>query len=262
MNIYIMADMEGISGVYSNEQVTPNGSAQYQNACKLMINDINTCAKACKQAGVNKVYVRDCHACASNINYSDLSEYVDYCILGNTGTNRFAFIEECDAVILLGYHAMAGTHNAILEHSMSSKSIQNYKINGVLAGEIAIDSAIAGEYNKPIIMVSGDDKACAEAKAILPNVITCEVKKSLSSFGGMLLPPKQAYELIKKRTKQSIEYFKKADIYTLEKPVKFLVELTERSALPNIVGKNNIKIIDARTYEITANTMLEALYMA
>ncbi len=262
MNVYIMADMEGISGIYSQEQVLPNGSAQYQNACKLMMNDINVCAKACKQAGVSKVYVRDCHAAANNINWNDLSEYVDYCILGKIGTNRFAYIEECDAVILLGYHAMAGTENAILEHSMSSKSIQNYKINGSFAGEIAIDSAIAGEYNKPVIMVSGDDKACVEAKAILPNVITCEVKKSLSVCGGMLLPPKQAYELIEKRTKQSIENFENANIYTLEKPVKFTIELTERSALPNITGKNNIKVIDARTYEVTANNMLDALNMA
>ncbi len=262
MNIYIMADMEGISGIYSPGQVGPKGTAEYEKACKLMLNDINVCAKACKEAGADKVYVRDCHAAADNVDWQGVAEHIDYCILGNTGTNRFAFIEECDAVILLGYHAMAGTKDAILEHTFSSKGIQNYKINGELSGEIAIDAIIVGEYNKPVIMVSGDDKACGEAKVLLSHVTTCEVKKSLSVCGGLLLPPKQAYALIASKTKQAIENYKNANIYTVKKPVTFTVELTERSALPNVTGKENIKIIDGRTYEITANTMLEALYMA
>ncbi len=260
MNIFIMADMEGVSGVYSAVQVDfLNGGEKYQRACKLMANDINACASACKKAGVNKVYLRDCHAMGGNINYEDLSSDIDFCILGSCGQERFPHIEECDGVILLGYHAMAGTQNAVLEHTMSSKAVQNYKINGRSVGEIEIDAAIVGGYGKPVIMVSGDDKTCCEAKKLLPNVTTCEVKKAHSVCGATLIAPHNAYKLIEQSTIAAIENIKNLSPYVIEAPVKLTIELTERSALPNVSGRQSIKIIDGRTFEICAETVQKAL---
>ena len=60
MNIYIMTDLEGISGIYDREQITPAGR-RFNEAREFMTGDINACVEACKEAGVDKVYVRDCH---------------------------------------------------------------------------------------------------------------------------------------------------------------------------------------------------------
>ncbi|NLD88592.1 MAG: M55 family metallopeptidase, partial [Clostridiales bacterium] len=143
MNILIMTDLEGISGIYDREQVTPSGY-RFHEAREYMTADINVCVEACKEAGADKVYVRDCHGGSYTVIWEKLSPLADWCILGNTSTDRFAGLEDCDGVILLGYHAMAGTKGAFLEHSMSSASIQNYWINGNLAGETAIDAGIVG----------------------------------------------------------------------------------------------------------------------
>lgn len=63
-------------------------------------------------------------------------------------------MDGADGLILLGYHAMAGTAGAILEHTYSSVEIQNVWLNGRKAGEVGIDVAIAAEHQVPVILVS------------------------------------------------------------------------------------------------------------
>ena len=203
MNIYIMTDLEGISGITSREQVLPEAS-RYAEGRRLMVNDINVVVRACKEAGAEKVYVRDCHAAGMNVIWSELCEEADGYIIGYTGDNRYPCLDECDAVILLGYHAMAGTPGGTLEHSMSSASIQNYHINGMQAGEVAIDAGIVGDKGKPVIMVSGDDKVCREAKSLLPWVVTAEVKRGITWKGGVLLPQQKAHALLREKTIETI----------------------------------------------------------
>ncbi|XAE54973.1 M55 family metallopeptidase [Termitidicoccus mucosus] len=123
-NVYIMVDAEGISDIYESRQVT-DGESRYVDCRINMVKDINACVEACKEAGVKKVFVRDAHSAGCNILWANLSSLADYYIIGDCRNNRFPGLEECDAVILLGYHAMAGTPNAILEHTMSSKEVQN-----------------------------------------------------------------------------------------------------------------------------------------
>ena len=259
MNLYLMVDAEGISGIYSREQVMESGSRRAESRA-YMTADINACVEACKEAGAEKVYVRDCHGGANTLLYEQLTPLADYCILGNTGTDRFVGLDDCDAVILLGYHAMAGTPGAILEHSMSSAHVQNYWVNGVKFGETAIDAAIVGERGKPVIMVSGDDKLCAEAKAFLPWAVGCEVKRGVTWGGGMLLPQARAHALIREKTREAIANFARMQPFTVAHPLTMRCEMVERGMLPGAYGKPYMRIIDGRTYEVDADSMEEALY--
>ena len=259
MNVYLMVDLEGISGIYSREQVTEGGTRRAEGRA-YMTADINACVETCKEAGCEKVYVRDCHGGANTLIYEQLTPLADYCIQGNTGSDRFVGLSDCDAVILLGYHAMAGTAGGILEHSMSSASVQNYWVNGIRFGETAIDAAIVGERGKPVIMVSGDDKLCAEAKGFLPWVVTCEVKKGVTWSGGMLLPQARAHALIREKTKEAVAAFAQMKPFEIRHPVTLRTEMVERGILPSAYAKPYMRIIDGRTYEVDADTMEEALY--
>lgn len=261
MNIYIMVDMEGICGIFTREQVmSDNSGTRYQEGRRLMTKDINVCVRACKEAGAEKVYVRDCHGGGMNVIWEDLCDEADGYIMGYTGQERFPCLEECDGVILLGYHAMAGTPGGILEHTMSSANVQNYWINGNIAGEVAVDAGIVGDQGKPVIMVSGDDKVCAEAKALLPWCVTAEVKKGLSWKGGVMLPAGKAYELLRQKTIEAVKNIANTKPLVYEKPVVLRMEYTERFVMPMACEKPYMKIIDGRTYEVTADTMEEALF--
>ena len=261
MNVYVMVDIEGISGIYAREQVLPS-EPKFAEGRRFMTEDINACIKGLKEAGVDKIYVRDCHAFGNTVIWEGISEDADYIINGICGEERFVGVEDCDAVILLGYHAMAGTKGGILEHTFNSRCVQNAWMNGEKVGEIAIDAGILGDLGKPVIMVSGDDKTCAEAKAVLPNVVTAEVKKGLSPFGGMLMPCDKAHKLITEKAKEAVLKFKDMKPYIVSKPVEIKFEVTERTVLPRMVAHEGLCHIDGRTVKVTADTVEQALMRA
>ena len=255
MNIYIMVDSEGISGLVNRQQNNPTRLYGREGRA-YMTAEVNACAEACKEAGVQTVYVRDAHDDGSYIHWDELCPAVDYIIKGSASyCVRHAGIEDCDGVILLGYHAMTDTEGAILAHTMDGGN--HYYVNGVEYGEIAIDAALC---QKPVIMVSGDDKACAEATNILPWAITAEVKKGVTWRGAMMLPIAKAHYLIKEKTIAAINNFKNTQTFTFPHPITLRAELTERGNLPMQCAKPYMKIIDGRTYEVTANTLEEALF--
>ena len=144
-------------------------------------------------------------------------------IQGNTPGERFAGIADADGIILLGYHAMAGTQRALLEHTYSSKAIQNVWMNGARAGEFAIDTAIAGKYGVPVIMTSGCDKLCAEAKAFLPQVVTCQVKRSVACQSAILLAPADAEKLLREKTIEAVEKLKNGEMKPYRNPDKVTI---------------------------------------
>ena len=263
MNVLIMADLEGISGVYTREQVLPSQS-RFIEGRKYLTRDINVCADALKAAGVDKVFVRDCHGGSYALIWDEVGESVDEVICGAVGDERFPLIDEIDAVILFGYHAMAGTAKGLLEHTFSSVSVQNYYLNGERVGEIAIDAAILAEHGKPVIMVSGDTNACAEARLFLPWVATAEVKRSLHCMGASLLPPAKARACVFAAVKEAVDSFRsgKCELYKVAAPITLRVELTERNQIPYPSQRPYLKVIDGRTFEVSADSVEQALYRA
>ncbi len=258
MNLYILVDLEGISGIFSRDQIM-DVPIKIQEGRVMMTEDINACVNAAKEAGADKIYVRDCHGSSETVIFDKLSENADYYICGYMGEERYKGMEDCDAVILLGYHAMAGTAGATLEHTFSSVNIQNYWLNGKKVGEAEIDALGAGELGKPVIMVSGDDKLCEEVCEFLPNTVACEVKRGMTWNGAMLLPKEKAHKKIAECTKEAIKRFRDIAPYSIKKPYVLRVELVERGILPFAAGDPRVKIIDGRTYEITVNSIAELL---
>ena len=229
MNIYIMVDSEGISGLVNRQQNNPTRLYGREGRA-YMTAEVNACAEACKEAGVQTVYVRDAHDDGSYIHWDELCPAVDYIIKGNASyCVRHAGIEDCDGVILLGYHAMTDTEGAILAHTMDGGN--HYYVNGVEYGEIAIDAALC---QKPVIMVSGDDKACAEAKRFLPWVTTCEVKCGLDFEKGVLLSPARAHALIREKTIEAIKNAASAKVFSAPSPVNLLHTLRDPKDPPRI----------------------------
>lgn len=256
MKIYIFCDMEGISGITQPDHVSA-GSTLYSLGCKLMVMDINACIEGCFTAGADEVIIKDGHCNGVNVSPLEIDPRA-ILIQGAVGSKRYPGIDDCDALILLGYHAMAGTKNAVLEHTFSSAHIQNMWLNGKLAGEFAIDATIAAEHGIPTIMTSGDDKLCVEAKTFLPEVITCQVKKALTIYGAEMLSPQKAHELITEKTIEAIGKIKSIPLVKVVSPAVLKREVVERGALPS-KKREGIKLIDARTYEISSETLESAL---
>lgn len=258
MKIYIMADIEGISGISSKSYVSASANRPdlIAEGRKLMTSDINACIEGCFKGGATQVIVKDAHGSGENVKRSEIDMRADL-IQGDTPRQRIPDIANFDGLILLGYHAMAGTKGAVLEHTLSSTGYQHIWINGKEVGEIAIDAAIASEYNVPVIMVSGDDKTCLEAQNFLPDVVTCEVKKGFSCNGCRMPSLEKSRSLITAKAEEAVKLCKSIKVIKLTYPIEWKVELVSRCRVPDNEAYN---ILDSRTYSITANSIEKALF--
>src|SRR5688572_2975635 len=162
-----------------------------------MTQDVNAAIRGATEAGADEIIVADGHWNGSNI----LVEELDARARLNTGSpSPFSMMqgidESVDGVIFIGYHARNGSSNAILDHTWSSKTVANVWLNDILTGEYGLNAAVAGHFGVPVIMVSGDQTACAQVMELLGDVETAIVKQATGRFAAECLTPQAAQELI------------------------------------------------------------------
>ncbi len=258
MKVYIFCDMEGITGVNCRGHVLKD-QPEYPEGCKLMAADINACVEGCFRGGASEVTVRDGHGSGMNVDPALIDPRAKLFQGGSPGV-RYAEFAGTDALILLGYHAMAGTPRALLEHTYSSKAYQNIWVNGVKAGEALIDAAIAAEYGVPVIMLSGDDKTGIEAARIMPDVPSCQVKVSSGLEKSESLPLDKAHEKITTMTADAVRRYRKFKPFRIDYPVTLRIEMIERLQREDLTGVNFPDPDDCRIYEKTGDNLEKLFY--
>lgn len=225
MRIAVSVDMEGITGICCPQQIQP-GEPLFAEGSELMAGDINAVVEGLVDAGVDDIVVWDCHGRSFNARLPALHPAARYMRGGAANGLRWPIATaDTDGVILLGYHAMAGTLHAVLEHTMSSQSWFRLTVNGRAIGEIGYDAALAGEMGVPVIMVTGDDKACSEARSFVrPGLTTVCVKEGLSRHCAVLLPPARTKALLRAGAARAVKQLGRAKPFRFRKPA--VVELT------------------------------------
>lgn len=257
MKVYIFSDLEGITGVSCRGHVLKD-MPEYADGCKFMADDINACIEGCFQGGATEVLVRDGHGAGTNLEPKAIDSRASLYQGPSTG-GRFPCFEGSDALILLGYHAKAGTPGAVLEHTYSSRNIQNIWLNGKKAGEATIDAAIAAEYRVPVILVSGDDKTAVEVAEDMPGVPFCQVKTSFGLEEAVSLPFAEAHQKIIKMTAAAVRRYREIPVIRVSYPVTMRMELMER------VMRQPQDVVfpyddDYRIYEKTGDSVEEVLF--
>lgn len=202
MRIYILADMEGISGIRMIEQ-TQRESREYPAACKFVMDDINVAIAAAFDAGATEVVACDTHGGGGQVNVDMMDPRATY-ETPNAGLMMPSLAEDFSAVVLLGHHAMAGTTNAFLDHTMSSTSWFEFKINDHAVGEIGIEAAYAAHFGVPVIAVSGDEATALEAKSLIANVECAVVKKGIGRNRANCLSMHAAHERIREAISRAV----------------------------------------------------------
>ena len=227
MKILIATDMEGITGVTTWDHVTP-GHAEYARFRKLMTQDVNAAIRGTCEAGADEVLVADGHWNGSNI----LIEELDPRARLNTGSpSPFSMLqgidETVDGVMYVGYHARNGTPNAILDHTWSRMTVANVWLNDILTGEYGLNGAVAGHFGVPVIMVTGDQTACAQVVETLGDMETVVVKQATGRYAAECLAPEITQELIFAGAARAVARLQDGDVpdpFVLDAPVRVMVE--------------------------------------
>ena len=254
MKIYVSVDMEGISGVFGWEQTGRDGiNPEYEKARHLYTQDTNAVVEACKENGVEKVVVMDGHNGGYNFIIEELHPDGEY-IIGHSRRDILSgFDKSFDGVILLGFHAMAGTLCGILDHTQSSTTWFNYFINGKKMGEVGQEAVMAGGLGVPIILVTGDKVVGKEAKQLLGDVETVAVKEGLSRNCARIIAPAKARQMIKEGVARAIKRLKEFKPYVVKPPIEVKIEFQntdiadgyERNGWKRIDGRTVVKIVDS-----------------
>ncbi|MCX8081929.1 MAG: M55 family metallopeptidase [bacterium] len=223
MKIYICTDLEGATGIFKWEQ-TMKGAPEFKEAMKLLMGDISAVVEGLKDAGVKEIYVLDGHNGGNNFIPELMVPGVRYI----TGVPRpcplYGLDESFDGFILLGYHSMNGTQDGLLHHTQNHITEAKYFYDGIERGEIYQCAVIAGHYNVPVILVSGDEAACKEAKATLGENLPCvAVKKGISRESAVLIPPEETREMLKEGAKKAVKLIPELKPYKIKLPVKLVV---------------------------------------
>lgn len=197
MRIYISADMEGASGVVHAEQTEP-GAREYDRACALMVGDVNAVVEGALAGGASYLVVNDSHWTMRNLKIEDLHPRA-HLISGSP--KPFSMVQGLDAsfdcALFVGYHGMAGSSPATIDHTYTEDAIYRVTINGLVVGELGINGYFAGQFGVPIALVSGDQAICAEARTLLGDVTTVQVKEAVSRTAALCLPLETSRRLLR-----------------------------------------------------------------
>lgn len=247
MKIYILSDMEGISGIRFMEAVDSKSSG-YQEACKLMMADVNAAINGAFQGGAKEVVVCDTHGGGGQLQLDKMDPRAYY----ETPSYKKvmpSLDSSFDGLIQLGRHAQAGTINGFLDHTMSPAEWFCLKLNNKTIGEIGVAATHAGHFNVPTIMVEGDHAAVIESQKEFGKIEVATVKWGLGRNRAKCLSCVKAHDLILKTAKKSVESAKTFKPYKPRLPAVGRLTLYRSDMADSLACKPYIKRIDARTVE-------------
>ena len=178
--ILLALDLEGVNHVVGEAyQGLAAGTEQWEIARAQAVLEVNAAAEALFEAGAERVGLWDNHGGGSNVDPTLLDPRIEL-INPTREVPRMSFIEGAyDCICYFGYHAMEGTLSGVLAHTMSSVTIQFYKLNGRYIGEVDMDAYIAASHGVPSRFYAGGDIACAQAVRAVSDMVTVVTKREL-----------------------------------------------------------------------------------
>ncbi|WP_228182968.1 M55 family metallopeptidase [Streptomyces anulatus] len=204
MKTLISVDMEGISGIVHSTETNPE-RYDYQRGRELMTADANAVIAGVLDADPTaEVLVADAHGTFRNLLPEQLDRRARLVRGKPRSLNMLAGLdEETDAALFVGYHVRAGEGPGVLAHTMNGE-ILDVRVAGRSLGEIGLNAAMAGHLGVPVVLLSGDDAACAEMNDLVPAAVTVPVKDALGMAAAVTLHPEEARDRLRRAAADAV----------------------------------------------------------
>lgn len=224
MRIYISIDMEGVAGVTHPSQIEI-GRHDYEQARRWMTGEANAAIRGAFAGGAREVVVNDAHMTMRNLLLAELDPRAEVV----TGSPKPRGMTEgidlgFDGAFFVGYHAAAG-RPGVLNHSYNHEVVSDIRLNGEPAGELEVNSALAGQFGVPVVLVSGDNALCSTASKYLPGVETVPVKQAITRYAARSLTPAAAQEKIEQTATHAVERLARGEFKPVSTPTPVTMEI-------------------------------------
>ncbi len=251
MKIYISADMEGTSGVVHSDQTDPS-YPEYQHYRKTMLAEVNAAIEGALAAGAQEILVNDSHWNMRNLIIEDLNSAATLLSGSPKPYSMMTGIDGgFDAAFFTGYHARAGSAFGNLDHTYTGPNqVQGVWLNGVEVGEYGLNAALAGYFGVPVVLITGDQTVCAQAKELLGEDLEAViVKEATGRASAKNLHPTKVHQMIRDGAERATK--KKRTPFIIEPPVTLRLALARSSQAEIIALMPNIQRVAPRVVELT-----------
>jgi D-amino peptidase len=249
MKVLIMADMEGVSGIVAWDQVN-GGAPMYEEGRRLYTEEINAAVRGAKAAGATEIVAVDCHGAGKGWTFNSfIPELLDpdcTWVSGHPWSRYTEMLEQgCDAALMIGMHARAGTPDGVLCHTISTTTWRNLYFNDNCVGEFGINAALCGHYCCPVVLITGDEATVREGKELLGEGLHgVGVKRGLTRYSARNIPPVRARRMIEDGAKRALTSPVKVKPYVPRKPTTITVDLGTVDSAKEFMGRPGVEFVN------------------
>ena len=269
MKLYIVADMEGATGISHRDQLMESGGRRYWDGCKLLTGDINAVIEGAVAEGVDEVLVSEGHANMRNVLICDLHpaarvvrgpaswSHKPLCQVG-------ALAADYDLGAFVGFHSRAGTPGGLLSHTWASAVVHRLTINDREVGETAINAALLGDQSIPVGLVCGADDLAREARCDLPGVEVAELKQAMGFNLAACWGPKRTTQILRDASARAVRRHRAGEFEPLrfEHPVRVSIEVLTDAMAGRMSLVPGIERVDRRLLALEAPDVTAALSLS
>jgi D-amino peptidase len=254
MRAYISVDLEGVNGILHSSQTQPNEPG-YNRALELMHAETNAVIKGLLAGGVKDILVNDSHWDMRNLHIEKVLQHKGVTV--RSGWQKpFSMVSGIDGpadfAVFVGYHARAGHATGVLSHTYRAQIFFEVKLNGVPVGETGLNAALAGCFGVPVAMVTGDDTVLEEARDLLGDIVTAQVKTAVSRYSAVFHPHEETLKLLQLRAQDACQK-KHWMLFKPTEPVVIEITFFDPSMADAAELIPQVHRINARTIEILAD---------
>ncbi len=259
LKVYISADMEGVAGVVTGDQLGPQGF-EYERFRGFMTNEVLAAIDGARAAGATEILVSDSHGNGENLLIERFPKDVQ---IVRAWPRPLAMMEGIDAsfaaVLFVGYHSSTTYPEGVRAHTMSSATLADVRLNGVSVPEAGLNAAIAGHFRVPVAMISGDDAAVKEAQALLGPVEGAVVKWNAGFHSARTLTPEASCDRIREAAKKSLGRLSALKVYDVKAPVTLDVRFKNYRPSEVLAYLPIVERTDAHSIRFRGKDMLETI---
>ena len=260
LKVYISADMEGITGVASVDQLGPT-SFEYGRAREWMTAEVLAAIQGAREAGATEFVVSDSHGNGESLLIDKFPSDVPVRIV-RSFPRPLGMMEGIDstfgAVIFIGYHASTSSTTGVRAHTMSSALLTRIALNGTSMSEAGVNAAIAAQFGVPVVMITGDDAIVDETRQRLGPIEGVAVKHAIGFHSTSTLTPEVAQSQIRQHAKTAVERRGQMKPYAMARPVSVEVSFKNYRPVELLGYLPNVQRIDSHTVRFSARDMIEA----
>ena len=257
LKIYISADMEGIGGVVTGEQLGPQGF-EYGRFREFMTAEVNAAIEGALAGGATQIVISDSHGNGQNLLIEKLPREVLIVRSWPRPLGMMQGIDETFAgAIFIGYHTGTTNLQGVRAHTLSSARLTDVRLKGVSVSEAGLNAAIAGHFNVPIIMVSGDDAVVKETTTLLGNIEGAVVKWASGFHSAKTMTPTAACDLIRDKAQKAVRRIREFKPYKLNAPIELNVTFKNYRPSEVLSYLSIVERTDAHTIRFVGKDIIE-----